>query len=417
MKKMKKIIAAILATACTFSALSMTACEETNEKSFLDTVKGWFDKTDEEPSETPDDGAGETPNDGKDDGAGQTPEDGKDDGAGETPDDGAQDDGAGDNTDEPTSGGNISTTDGVQYLRAGGTYALSKSAAFLSTDIKASGMSYHTVSVWMTAVVTPEDAYQYVDWTYEFVNASSSWAKGKKVSDYLTITPQADGSRVLRVTCQQPFGEQIKITCTSRANSNIKASTVVDFLGVPELQTVTLGSGSNAITVNLGGETIVNYADGKGGSLAFGQYKASNASVYTKLATVDDFDVFNFDLLTPAVYYNKDVSGLDVWEDGYLTANVDDVLGSFGKTYVDDIGVVISYGISMFYTNDLSTKLQVRWNPPMGAPFDRPISEYSADVNELLQTLSENSLYTFVLHVEVGGAVQTYYSLMKLQCV
>ncbi|MBE5751033.1 MAG: hypothetical protein E7357_01325 [Clostridiales bacterium] len=413
MKKMKKIIAAILATACTFSVLSMTACEASKDANFWDTVKGWFDKADEEPSETPDagkdDDAGEMPDDGTDEEPSETPDDGKD-GAGETPDDG---------TDEPTSGGNISTTDEVQYLRAGGTYAMSKSVAFLSTDV-ATTSSYTPVTSTINATVEPADAYQRVDWTYAFVNESSAWAKGKKISDYLTITPQADGSTGLKVTCKQPFGEQIKITCTSRANSNIKASTVVDFLGVSELQTVMLGSGSNAITVNLGGETIVNFADGKGGSLAFGQYKASNASVYTKLATVDDFDVFNFDLLTPAVYYNKDVSGLDVWEDGYLTADVDDVLGGFGsigKTYIDDIGVIQKQQQRTFYTNDLYGDLRIQYKTTAGKYFDESISEYSSDVRELLQTLSENSLYTFVLHVEVGGAVQTYYSLMKLQIV
>ena len=402
--KSKKILSLIMATMLMLGTVSMTACETISDTNFFDTIKGWFDKTDEE---TPDDSADETP----DNGAGENT-------GGETPDNGA-----GENTgDEPTSGDNIVTTDGVQYLRAGGTYNLSKSIAFLSTDVSAtSSTTYQAVTSTLTATVEPVDAYQLVDWTYTFKNPTSTWAKGKKLSDYVTIKPKSDGSTKLDVTCKQPFGEPIEIMCMSRANNNIKATAVVDFLGVPELQTVTLGSGSYAITVNLGGETTVpfNYkGTGYGGELAVGTYKSSSASVYTKLAEVDDYDVFNFDLVSPGVYYNRDTSNLKGYEDGYLTADVDDNLGTAlsGDLY-DDLAVGYYMGQQYFWTRNLETDILVSDISVINVTY-KPINDYdTSKVRKMLNSLSENSLYTFVLHVEVGGAVQTYYSIMKLQLV
>ncbi|MBQ3506874.1 MAG: hypothetical protein IJA89_08915 [Clostridia bacterium] len=431
MKRIKKFLAGMLAMTCAFSALSMTACEF-NVDEIIDKVKDELpfddDKKDETPDDGKDDGAGETPDDGtQDDGAGETPDDGTDEEPSETPDEGT-DDGAGDNTDEPTSGGNIAMTDGVQYLRAGGTYALSKSVAFLITDVEATSSTYTPVTSTLTAKVEPIDADQRVDWTYEFVNASSTWAKGKTLTDYMAIAPKSDGSTELAVTCKKSFGEPIKITCTSRANNNISASTVVDFLAVPELQTVTLGSGSNAITVNLGGETTVKWdIDGGkdyGGDLAVGNYKSSTASVYTKLAEVGNYDVFEFDLLAPDG--SKPLLDKVSCLDGYLTADTsafDNIV--LLKQYCDDIGVECLLGQKNFYSSSLISLLYVCWYNPMldvtltGRVYNRDdIDEFdSADREVVLNSISENSLYKFVLHTEIGGAAKTYYSLMKLEIV
>jgi hypothetical protein len=330
-------------------------------------------------------------------------------------------------------------TDSVQYLRAGGTYALSKSVAFLSTDVEATSSTYTPVTSTLTAKVEPMDADQRVDWTYEFVNASSTWAKGKTLTDYMTIAPKSDGSTELAVTCKKSFGEPIKITCTSRANSNIKASTVVDFLGVPELQTVMLGSGSNAITVNLGGETTVKWdIDGGkdyGGELIAGDYKASDSSVYTKLFSLDDFDVFNFDLVS-CVKSNSGEYDLDGWyDDGYLLASVDDVLSGtiiegtyeYEKHYFNDISVYGYNNLTSFRTHNLNDAFVFwytyeryngrtgKWSTVYGAEYFSDLTE--EDTIAIFNTLSENSLYTFVLHTEIGGASKTYYSLMKLEIV
>lgn len=419
MKRIKKFLAGMLAMTCAFSALSMTACEF-NVDEVIDKVKEELPFDDDKADETPDDGTDEEPS--------------------ETPDDGT-DDGAGDNTDEPTSGGNIAMTDSVQYLRAGGTYALSKSVAFLSTDVEATSSTYTPVTSTLTAKVEPIDADQRVDWTYEFVNASSTWAKGKTLTDYMTIAPKSDGSTELAVTCKKSFGEPIKITCTSRANNNISASTVVDFLAVPELQTVvfsnSVGGAERMITVNLGGETVIPFDDlGQkqyGGQMSVGEYKASTASVYTRMVEIDDYDVFSFDLVQPEVFYDHSATVYEsvlngTTDDGYLTADVSGVLSNvvnmMTTVFINDLGIKCKLGCtSEFWTSDIlgnmtyATKAQT-----MGAgiaiPSINSLDECDEeDIIAILDTISENSLYTFVLHTEIGGAAKTYYSLMKLEIV
>lgn len=419
MKKAKKFIAGMLAIACTFSTFALAGCdlEEIVEK-----VKAELPLEDDQTdAETPDDGADETPDD-TDDGASEVPE---------TPEEGT-DDGSSDGADDEQTGGEISTTSTMQYLRSGGTYTFSNSVAFLSTDVvTTSTTDYEAVTSTLTATVEPIDADQRVDWTYEWVNASSTWATGKTLSDYMTIAPQSDGSVNLDVTCKKPFAEQIKIVCTSRANSNISAECIVEFLSLADLKTVTLGSDDRAITVNLGGETTIPFEDlgnkNYGGILAVGETVSDTNSVYTKVATVEDYEVFNFDLVQPAVYYDHSLKVYDgtayngTIDDGYLTATVEDILNFTldMRTYYDDIGVYCQIGCKEFNTNGILDELLLSYkmSGSMFASIEKLSDCDEEDIVAILDTLSENSLYTLVLHVEVLGVTQTYYSLLKLNVI
>lgn len=85
-------------------------------------------------------------------------------------------------------------------------------------------------SVTIQATVKPDNATnKNVSWSVAFVNSASTWATGKVVTDYVTVTPQAAGSNVATVECLQPFGEQIKITVTSESNKSVKAECTLDF--------------------------------------------------------------------------------------------------------------------------------------------------------------------------------------------
>ena len=54
----------------------------------------------------------------------------------------------------------------------------------------------------LTATITPSNATnQKVDWTVKWKNASSSWANGKTVTDYVTVTPTSDGALTANVEC------------------------------------------------------------------------------------------------------------------------------------------------------------------------------------------------------------------------
>ena len=82
----------------------------------------------------------------------------------------------------------------------------------------------------ISASVTPSNAkYQDADWALAFVNSESNWASGKNISDYVTVTPDADGSLVATITCLQPFGEQITLTATSRDNPDASISCLLDY--------------------------------------------------------------------------------------------------------------------------------------------------------------------------------------------
>jgi hypothetical protein len=108
----------------------------------------------------------------------------------------------------------------------------------------------------LTATVTPSDAgNQALDWSIAWVNANSAWAKGKTVTDYVTVIPATAGGRTATVSCLQAFGEQIKITVKSKADSSKFANCMVDY--AQRVKGVDLYFGN--IPVNLGGITTVKY--------------------------------------------------------------------------------------------------------------------------------------------------------------
>lgn len=62
----------------------------------------------------------------------------------------------------------------------------------------------------VTATVTSSDAtYKTLVWSVSWKNASSTWASGKTVTDYVTVSPTSEGALTATVTCKQAFGEQV----------------------------------------------------------------------------------------------------------------------------------------------------------------------------------------------------------------
>ena len=99
----------------------------------------------------------------------------------------------------------------------------------------------------LTATITPANATnKAVDWTIAFVNAESEWATGKTVTDYVTVTPTSDGALTANVECLQAFGEQVRVTVTSRDNTSVKANATVDY--TEKLSAVKATFGSTVLT-------------------------------------------------------------------------------------------------------------------------------------------------------------------------
>ncbi len=82
----------------------------------------------------------------------------------------------------------------------------------------------------LTATVSPENADdKTVEWALAWKNGASSWANGKSVTDYGTITPTSDGALTANFVCKQGFAEQMVITATSRDNKKAKGTLTVDY--------------------------------------------------------------------------------------------------------------------------------------------------------------------------------------------
>ncbi len=121
------------------------------------------------------------------------------------------------------SDGNVMDSDKIYAMPAGMVFSSAK-------QLNAEPSEETEKSVTITATIEPADATnQSVDWSVAFVNADSTWASGKTVTDYITVTPTSDGSLTATVTCKQAFGEQIQIICTARDNSEISAHCDVDY--------------------------------------------------------------------------------------------------------------------------------------------------------------------------------------------
>lgn len=82
----------------------------------------------------------------------------------------------------------------------------------------------------ITATVKPDDATnKKVNWSLAFANAESTWAKGKNLSDYVTVTASGTTNSTAVLTCKQAFGEQILLTATSDGDSTKSAVCTVDY--------------------------------------------------------------------------------------------------------------------------------------------------------------------------------------------
>lgn len=141
-------------------------------------------------------------------------------------------------------------------LKSGVRYAFQNSLNFAEASASA------TDGVTMTATIIPASALdKRVNWSVEWVDSTSEWAKGKTVTDYVTVTADTTDSRIATVNCSAPFGSQIKVVATSVANEQATANCLVDYYKKGEDMQMGIGAiykiSSNAF--NYGEAEISNY--------------------------------------------------------------------------------------------------------------------------------------------------------------
>lgn len=173
---------------------------------------------------------------------------------------------------EDSGGGEVSTEAGVSH---GIRLAAVKLASSQYEDYGVSPLAETAYT--LTATITPADAAnKKVDWTIAFKNASSTWATGKTVTDYATVTPSADGALTAVVENVAAFGEQIIVKATSRDNTEAYATCTVEYLQRTTGYTLTL----DGKTYNTAG-TTTNAA-----TPTFATAKSTSATVTVNKSTV-----------------------------------------------------------------------------------------------------------------------------------
>ena len=187
----------------------------------------------------------------------------------------------------------------------------------------------------LTATITPANATnKAVDWTIAFVNAESEWATGKTVTDYVTVTPTADGALTANVECLQAFGEQVRVTVTSRDNTAVKANATVDY--TEKLSSVKAMFGS---TVLSNGMTKSFDLDASG----------QPAEVWTFDYTTSAHTIADEYITTVKISFADGVSAVEsavgvefTWAGETITSG----MPSFDKTFFDKVFVTESGAVS-----------------------------------------------------------------------
>ena len=151
-------------------------------------------------------------------------------------------------------------------------------------EYKTYGVSVQAETAYtVTATVYPADAVnQKVDWSVSFANASSAWSSGKKVTDYVTVTPSSDGALTAVIQNVAAFGEQIIVKTTSRDNAEAYATLNVEYLQRTTGYTLTLNDKTYSTTGTKTNSVTPDFSVGKGCNV---NLVVNKSTVYTRANT------------------------------------------------------------------------------------------------------------------------------------
>lgn len=93
----------------------------------------------------------------------------------------------------------------------------------------------------ITATIQPASALQKANWSVAWKNGGSSWATGKTVTDYVTVTPTEEGALTATLNCVKAFSEQVILTVSAAANADKKATCTVDYQQRLNVNSLSLG--------------------------------------------------------------------------------------------------------------------------------------------------------------------------------
>lgn len=198
----------------------------------------------------------------------------------------------------------------------------------------------NSVSKTVTATVFPAAAKnKSVDWAIEWVDENAA-----NISEFVTVTPESDGSATATVTCYKPFSGEALITATTREGKLFDTCRVV-FVGNPS----SLQIAANGLTATSG--TIGSY------------YEIGSGNTYTFDLTPSNV----FGQVGAACNYNYSVKGvgsIKVQKQYYSTINdgVSWVDGTEATVNISDITEVSKYYPTIFDCSISGSQLTVKVN-------------------------------------------------------
>ena len=218
----------------------------------------------------------------------------------------------------------------------------------------------NAVTANIIATITPSNAAnKKVDWSAAFKNPESEWASGKTLSEYITVTPAADGSLMASVTCYQAFGEQVILTVTSRENAEAKASCEIDYKQQFTGYALSVTQDGKTPSVNNAKKTGTVYADFASDTPITIHYAYNKSAPYTielpdsEIAAPASLDItYKSPLLSALRNISESAAKMPTAtakESGF------EIKDLFNKTYADGIASAADYNKAITVLNNNSS--------------------------------------------------------------
>lgn len=183
-----------------------------------------------------------------------------------------------------------------------------------SSEYDEYGISAQAESAYtLTATITPSYASnKAVDWSVAFANASSTWASGKTVTDYVTVTPTSDGALTAIVENIKDFGEQILVKVTSRDNPSAEATCTVDY--AKRVTGVTVNYFNNSplgVDVSIGPDDTTLVFDRELYEKTSNHMLSCNITSYSAYTVDDSFGISKYVLFTETLVNSQNATMME----------------------------------------------------------------------------------------------------------
>lgn len=227
----------------------------------------------------------------------------------------------------------------------------------------------------LTATISPSNARtDGFTWSVAFKNASSTWANGKSVSDYVTVTKDSSNDLKATVTCKKAFGEQIVVTikcdytdASASATLDYKArvaSGSVKFTGKTSL--------SENITLDVGGTSSGEF------TCTFGQGGWNSPKYLLSLSDIKLGDGTIKGALSIRIVHSVYKDNVLMLSDGTETLTDGLTFAFPEQVYDENFGEGVDLCVQLYVGSDVACEWTVSVNVPQFA------SSVSLDVNTIV---------------------------------